>query len=46
MTAANSSTKPALFEPLPRQPAYHRVSSAIEQKILKRSKIGQLLKQP
>jgi GntR family transcriptional repressor for pyruvate dehydrogenase complex len=29
--------KPPLFEPLPRLPAYHRVSSAIEQKILRRS---------
>jgi DNA-binding FadR family transcriptional regulator len=31
------SAKPPLFEPLARLPAYHRVSSAIEQKILRRT---------
>lgn len=36
--------KPPLFEPLTRQPAYQRVSSAIEQKILRRSlRLGELL---
>jgi len=32
-----SVPKSPLFEPLARQPAYHRVSAAIEQKILRRS---------
>ena len=32
-----SSRKPPLFEPIARQPAYQRVASAIEQKILRRS---------
>jgi len=41
---AGADTKPVMFEPLTRQPAYHRVSSAIEQKILRRSlRQGELL---
>lgn len=41
---AGADSKPPIFEPLTRQPAYHRVSSAIEQKILRRSlRLGELL---
>ncbi len=41
---AGSDDKRAIFEPLTRQPAYHRVSSAIEQKILRRSlRLGEFL---
>jgi DNA-binding FadR family transcriptional regulator len=41
---SSTDGKAPIFQPLTRQPAYHRVASAIEQKILRRSlRLGDLL---